>query len=116
MTEMSKRVYEIAKDLDLDTKEVIGQLNDAGIEVKSHHFAVVEDPIYEKVFGENPDDTAPNGRLKVQDLTEGLRSVIWSLWESSLPFRVLVYILVAILVFMLSVGIGAVASLLMQAI
>ena len=112
MTEMSKRVYEIAKDLDLDTKEVIGQLNDAGVEVKSH-FEVVEDPIYEKVFGKNPDDTAPNGRLKVQDLTEGLRSVIWSLWESSLPFRVLAYILVAILVFVLAAGVGAVAAQIM---
>src|SRR5215211_3973582 len=113
---MSKRVYEIAKDLDLDTKEVIGQLNDAGVEVKSHHFAVVEDPIYEKVFGENPDDTAPNGRLKVQDLTEGLRSVIWSLWESSLPFRVLAYILVGILVFVLAAGVGAMAARIMQTI
>ncbi|MCA3748710.1 MAG: translation initiation factor IF-2 N-terminal domain-containing protein, partial [Rubrobacter sp.] len=40
---MSKRVYEIAKELDLDTKEVIGRLNAAGIEVKNH-FASIEDP------------------------------------------------------------------------
>jgi hypothetical protein len=110
---MSKRVYEIARELDLNTKEVIGQLHDAGIEVKSH-FAVVEDPLYEKVFGDDPDGGAPNGRLKVQDLTEGLRSVTRSLWESSLPFRVLVYILVAILVFVLAAGVGAMAALIMQ--
>jgi translation initiation factor IF-2 len=47
---MSKRVYEIAKELDLGTKEVMGRLNEAGIEVKNH-FAVVDEPVYERVFG-----------------------------------------------------------------
>ncbi len=112
---MSKRVYEIARELDLNTKEVIGQLNDAGIEVKSP-LAVVEDPLYEGVFGDDLDGGAPNGRLKVQDLTEGLRRVIRSLWESSLPFRVLVYVLVAILVFVLAAGVGGMAGLIMQTI
>ena len=46
---MSKRVYEIARELDLSTKEVIDRLNDAGLEVKSH-FAVVEDPLVESVW------------------------------------------------------------------
>ncbi|MBX6762435.1 MAG: translation initiation factor IF-2 [Rubrobacteraceae bacterium] len=48
---MSKRVYEIARELSLDTKEVMGRLNDAGVEVKNH-FAAVEDPVYERVFGD----------------------------------------------------------------
>jgi hypothetical protein len=109
---MSKRVYEIAKDIDLDTKEVIGRLNDAGVEVKSH-FATVEDPLYERVFGEGSDGAAPNGRLEAQE-AEGLRNRIRSLWESSLPFRVLKYILVAILAFVLSAGVGALAALIMQ--
>jgi translation initiation factor IF-2 len=59
---MSKRVYEIARELDLDTKEVIGRLNEAGIEVK-HHSASVEDPVYERVFG----DGAQNGRSEAQE-------------------------------------------------
>ncbi len=46
---MSKRVYEIARERSLETKEVMERLKDAGIEVKNH-FAVVEDPIYKRVF------------------------------------------------------------------
>jgi hypothetical protein len=111
---MSKRVYEIARELDLDTKEVIGQLNDAGIEVKSH-FAVVEDPLYERVFGDDPDGAAPNGRLEEQE-AEGLGSMIELLWGRSLLFRVLVYILAAALVFVAAAGISWAAGLLMQAI
>jgi hypothetical protein len=111
---MSKRVYEIAKDMDLDTKEVIGRLNDAGAEVKSH-FATVEDPLYERVFGEGSEGAAPNGRLEEQE-AEGLRSMIELLWGRSLLFRVLMYILVMILVFVVAAGIGAMAALLMQAI
>jgi translation initiation factor IF-2 len=61
---MSRRVYEIARELDLDTKEVIGRLNQAGIEVK-HHSASVEDPIYERVFGDGAD--AQNGRSEAQE-------------------------------------------------
>src|ERR687886_1263139 len=59
---MSRRVYEIARELDLDTKEVIGRLNEAGVEVK-HHSASVEDPVYERVFG----DGAQNGRSEAQE-------------------------------------------------
>src|SRR5215213_6657009 len=59
---MSKRVYEIARELDLDTKEVIGRLNEAGIEVR-HHSASVEDPVYERVFGDGP----TNGRSEAQE-------------------------------------------------
>jgi translation initiation factor IF-2 len=61
---MSRRVYEIARELDLDTKEVIGRLNQAGIEVK-HHSASVDDPVYERVFGDGAD--AQNGRSEAQE-------------------------------------------------
>ncbi len=116
---MSKRVYEIARELDLNTKEVIRQLNDAGVELKSH-FAVVDDSLYESVFGDGPegsssDGAAPNGRLEVQE-TESLRSVIWSLWKYRLPFRVAVYILAGALTFAVAVGMGVAASLIMQTI
>src|SRR5215218_1209814 len=60
---MSKRVYEIARELELDTKDVIGRLNEAGIEVK-HHSASVEDPVYERVFGDGAG--GHNGRTEAQ--------------------------------------------------
>ncbi|MBA3471976.1 MAG: translation initiation factor IF-2 N-terminal domain-containing protein, partial [Rubrobacter sp.] len=41
---MSKRVYEIARERSLETKEVMDRLRDAGVEVKNH-FAVVDDPV-----------------------------------------------------------------------
>ncbi len=63
---MSKRVYEIAKELDLGTKEVMGRLSAAGVEVKNH-FAVIEDPVYERVFGGNGQATAGNGRTEAQE-------------------------------------------------
>ena len=47
---MSKRVYEIAKELELNNKEVISRLNAAGVEVK-HHSASIEEPDFERVFG-----------------------------------------------------------------
>ncbi|CAN5637825.1 MAG: translation initiation factor IF-2 [Rubrobacteraceae bacterium] len=49
---MSKRVHEIAKELGLNNKEVIGLLNDGGVEV-SHHSASVEDSDIDRVFGQN---------------------------------------------------------------
>jgi hypothetical protein len=116
---MSKRVYEIARELDLNTKEVIRQLNDAGLEVKSH-LAVVDETLVERVFGEGPDGSGPdgaalNGRFRVQQ-TEGLRGAIRSLWEHSLLFRAMIYLLAAALVFVLAAGVGAAASLIMQTI
>jgi translation initiation factor IF-2 len=48
---MSKRVYEIARERSLETKEVMDRLRDAGVEVKNH-FAVVDDPVYDRVFGD----------------------------------------------------------------
>jgi hypothetical protein len=112
---MSKRVYEIARELDLDTKEVIRQLNDAGVEVKSH-FAVVEETLAERVLSDGLNgDAAPNGRIKVQQ-TEGLWSVPRSVWEYSLPLRVVMYILAGALVLVLAAGVGAAAALIMQLI
>jgi hypothetical protein len=112
---MSKRVYEIARELDLDTKEVIRQLNDAGVEVKSH-FAVVEETLAERVLSHGLNgDAAPNGRIKVQQ-TEGLWSVPRSVWEYSLPLRVVMYILAGALVLVLAAGVGAAAALIMQLI
>ncbi len=55
---MSKRVYEIARELSLDTKEVMKRLNDAGVEVKNH-FAAVGEPVYERVFGDGQNAEAP---------------------------------------------------------
>ena len=66
---MSKRVHEIAKELGLNSKEVIGRLKDAGVEVKSHSSSV-EDPVYERVFGSatNGDaNGAANGRSAAQE-------------------------------------------------
>src|SRR5215207_8551159 len=54
---MSKRVYEIARELDLESKEVISRLREA--EVKSHSSSV-EEPVYERVFG-------ANGRSEAQE-------------------------------------------------
>jgi translation initiation factor IF-2 len=63
---MSKRVYEIARELDLESKEVISRLREAGVEVKSHSSSV-EDPIYERVFGDGAGEAAAsNGRTESQ--------------------------------------------------
>src|SRR5215203_1857881 len=48
---MSKRVYEIAREKSLDSKEVIKRLREAGVEV-NHHSATIEDRVYERVFGD----------------------------------------------------------------
>ncbi len=64
---MSKRVYEIARELDLESKEVISRLREAGVEVKSHSSSV-EDPIYERVFGDGAGEAATsNGRTEAQE-------------------------------------------------
>src|ERR687894_172063 len=65
---MSKRVHEIAKELGLNSKEVIGRLQDAGVEVKSHSSSV-EDPVYERVFGTETNGAA-NGRTAAQEAGE----------------------------------------------
>ena len=66
---MSKRVHEIAKELGLNSKEVIGRLHEAGVEVKSHSSSV-EDPVYERVFGSATNGAAngeANGRSAAQE-------------------------------------------------
>ena len=61
---MSKRVYEIARELNLESKEVISRLREAGIEVKSHSSSV-DEPVYEQVFGTAVPET--NGRSEAQE-------------------------------------------------
>jgi translation initiation factor IF-2 len=60
---MSKRVYEIAREQSLESKEVIQRLREAGVEVKSHSSSV-EENVYERVFG---DAEKPNGRSAAQE-------------------------------------------------
>jgi translation initiation factor IF-2-like protein len=109
---MSKRVYEIARELNLSTKEVMGRLNDAGIEVKSH-FAVIEDPVYERVFGAGSDGVAPNGGPEAQE-SEALSSTIQSPRKRSPARRILVYVLVAALAFALAASVGAMGALVVR--
>jgi translation initiation factor IF-2 len=54
---MGKRVYEIARELSLETREVMDRLREAGVEV-NNHFAVVDDPVYDRVFGDGPNGRA----------------------------------------------------------
>ena len=63
---MSKRVYEIAREQSLESKEVIRRLKEAGVEVKSHSSSV-EDNVYERVFGAGADVEIPNGRSAAQE-------------------------------------------------
>jgi translation initiation factor IF-2 len=63
---MSKRVYEIAREQSLGSKEVIQRLKEAGVEVKSHSSSV-EDTVYEKVFGAGPNGGPPDGRTEAQE-------------------------------------------------
>src|SRR5919199_1301633 len=60
---MSKRVYEIARERSLGTKEVMNRLKDAGVEVKNH-FAVVEDPVYERIFGDGQEELQPEAPIE----------------------------------------------------
>jgi translation initiation factor IF-2 len=61
---MSKRVYEIAREQSLGSKEVIQRLKEAGVEVKSHSSSV-EDNVYERVFGAGAE--THNGRTAAQE-------------------------------------------------
>jgi translation initiation factor IF-2 len=69
---MSKRVYEIAREQSLETKEVIDRLKDAGVEVKNH-FAVVEEPVYDRVFGNSREDGPANGPVEV-NISDGVQN------------------------------------------
>ena len=111
---MSKRIYEIARELDLSTQEVIGRLNDAGVEVKSP-LAVVEDPIYERVFGDRLGGAAaaPNDRSEVQ-AAKASPSMSQSPRKRSPARRALVYILAAALAIAVAAGVGAMAALILR--
>jgi len=63
---MSKRVYEIAREQSLESKEVIRLLKEAGVEVKSHSSSV-EENVYERVFGGGTGGETPNGRSAAQE-------------------------------------------------
>ncbi|MBV9454860.1 MAG: translation initiation factor IF-2, partial [Rubrobacter sp.] len=72
---MGKRVYEIARELSLGTKEVIERLSNAGVEVKNN-FSVVEDSVYQRVFDHDSQtsmpagtDGAQNGQARPQEST-----------------------------------------------
>ncbi|MBA4116711.1 MAG: translation initiation factor IF-2 N-terminal domain-containing protein, partial [Rubrobacter sp.] len=67
---MSKRVYEIARERSLETKEVMERLKDAGVEVKNH-FAVVEDPIYKRVF-DNGQEGQTNATVDGTAVADGI--------------------------------------------
>src|SRR5215210_3367761 len=62
---MSKRVYEIAREQSLESKEVIQRLKEAGVEVKSHSSSV-EESVYERVFGAEPNGGPPHGRAEAR--------------------------------------------------
>jgi hypothetical protein len=109
---MSKRVYEIARELDLSTNVVIGRLNDAGMEVKSN-LAVVEDPDYERVFGNGSNGIAPKARSEAQE-AKVLPDMIQPPRQGVRIRRVLLYILVAALALALAAGMGAMVALIMR--
>ena len=83
---MAKRVYEIARELELGTKEVMGRLKDAGVEVKNH-FAVVEAPVYERVFGDDRETVVPVEADGVQDAQAEAASSTASSTPHSAPER-----------------------------
>ena len=68
---MSKiRVYELAKSLDKSNKEIIGLLNDMGVEVKSHSNAITEEQaeaVRKKITGAGKESTAPQNEKKEND-------------------------------------------------
>ncbi len=70
---MGKRVYEIARELSLGTKEVIERLKNEGVEVKNN-FSMVEEPVYKRVFGQDDQtsvtvgaDGAQNGQARQRE-------------------------------------------------
>ena len=63
---MGKRVYEIARELSLGTKEVIERLKNEGVEVKNN-FSMVEEPVYKRVFGQKDQTSVTVGADGVQN-------------------------------------------------
>ncbi|MDQ3833085.1 MAG: translation initiation factor IF-2 [Actinomycetota bacterium] len=76
---MGKRVYEIARELSLGTKEVIERLKNEGVEVKNN-FSMVEEPVYKRVFGQKDQtsvtvgaDGAQNGQASQREFAREAR-------------------------------------------
>src|SRR5437588_661088 len=73
---MGKRVYEIARELSLGTKEVLERLKNAGVEAKNN-FSTVEEPVYKRVFGQDAQtaggDGAQNGQARQREPTRESR-------------------------------------------
>ncbi|MCA1740834.1 MAG: translation initiation factor IF-2 N-terminal domain-containing protein, partial [Actinobacteria bacterium] len=67
---MSKRVYEIAREQSLETKEVMERLKNAGVEVKNH-FAVIEDPVVDGIFGGGQTNAAAGGTVGAEAASNG---------------------------------------------
>ena len=118
---MSKRVYEVARELGLSTKEVIERLNDAGAEVKSN-FSIVDDPAYERAFGDHSKsngsgDATPYGRPEAhgaEALPRGLQLSHKRGHDRSRDYRALAYVVAAILALGVAFGMGAAAALLLR--
>ena len=76
---MGKRVYEIARELSLGTKEVIERLKNEGVDVKNN-FSMVEEPVYKRVFGQDDQtsvtvgaDGAQNGQASQREFAREAR-------------------------------------------
>jgi Translation initiation factor IF-2, N-terminal region len=109
---MSRRVYEVARELGLSTKEVMGRLNEAGVEAKSN-LSGVDDPAYERVFGGAPNGRPAAGEAKVlpRGVGRAPTSTRGRSRRESRVLGVLARVLVLVLAFAVSVGLGAVAAL-----
>ena len=105
---MSRRVYEVARESGLSTKEVMGRLNEAGVEVKSN-LSVVEDTAYERVFGNGPRDAAPEGPQAAREAEAPPRRM-----GRSRILRAMAYVLVAVLAFFVAAGAGAMVPLVLR--
>jgi Translation initiation factor IF-2, N-terminal region len=106
---MTKRVYEIARELGLSSKQVLDRLNDAGIETKSN-LASVDDTVYRRVFGNGSDSSAQDSRPELQEHEVVLGSLEPRKTRSRAT-RVIVYVLIALVALVLSMGIGALAAM-----
>ena len=129
---MSRRVYEVAREQGLTIKEVMGRLNDAGVEAKSN-FSVVDDAAYERVFGGGPRGDGPSSNGAASSASNGLpearqeaeasprkttrrprRRLRKLAHDRSRASRPMVYAVAAILAFAVAAGVGAVAALMLQ--
>ena len=115
---MSRRVYEVARELGLSPEEVMGRLNDAGVQTESN-FSVVEDSAYERVFGDGPRSNGsggatPKGRPEAREAKASPRRTRPPRTRSRALRRAVVYVLVAALAFALSAGVGAVVALVLR--